>query len=81
MTRDNDKSSKYRNKSRKDHEVRKKDTSRRNEDTGHVKNETKVRDKGSFVTGHNSVDSKRGTNKPRDYSLKACKKRGVCYDF
>ena len=81
MTRDDGMSSKYRTKSRKNHEVRKKDTSRRNKDTGHVKHETKVCDKGFSVTWHNSVNSKKGTNKPRDYSLEARKKRGVCYDF
>jgi hypothetical protein len=51
VTKDNDKSSRYRTKSRKNHEVRKQDSTRRNENTGHVKPETKVRDEGSSVTG------------------------------
>ena len=75
------KTTKNRTKSRKNHEVRKQDSTRRNEDTGHVKPETKVRDKGSSITGHDSGDVKKGNNKPCNYSLETRKKRGVCYDF
>ena len=81
VTRDNDKSSRYSTKSRKNHEVRKQDSTRRNETTGHIKPETKIRDKWSSITRHDSKDVKKGNNKPRDYSLEARKKRGLCYDF
>ena len=81
VTKYQDKSSKYHNKSRKDQEVRKKDSTRRNEITGHAKSETKDRDKGSSVTGQHSKDVKKTNNKPRDYSIEARKKCGVCYDF